>query len=83
METVDVLEVFEKKLRDEGRDEGRREGLREGLLGFYRARFGAVPAEVQAAVGSASDATLTDWVALFANGTAGEIRAALAAAPRA
>ncbi len=81
METVDVLEVFEKKLLDRGRSEGRREGLHEGrremLLAVYRARFGGVPAEVQAAVASASDATLTGWVALFANGTADEILAAI------
>lgn len=92
MQTQSVAEMIYERWRDqgvhEGRDqglqEGRREGRREGLegerrmlVGVYRARFGEVPAAIEAAVAAAEEEDLMAWLPVFATRSEAEIAAAL------
>lgn len=56
-----------QRLEEHGRQIGRQEGLRQGraeaLLDLLRAKFGAVPEDVDARVRAASDEELTRWLA--------------------
>ncbi len=77
----------------EGIAEGKAEGIAEGkevgaalamratLVSVYTARFGAIPPELQDALGPQSAAALSRWVSLFATGSAEEIRQRICAAP--
>ena len=74
MDTQDIVQ----RLKDEGRDEGRHEARQNDLLAIYRARFGAVPRKVHAAVESTrDDAELAKWIEVFVARSAAEIAAVL------
>jgi hypothetical protein len=69
-----------QQLRDEGRREGHLEGRREALLWVYRARFGAVPRKVRAAIERNNRiSSLKKWSAMFAVRSAAQIAPAVAA----
>ena len=74
METRGIVGVWEQRLKEEGLQKGEK----KCLLATYKARFGAVPAKVRAAVeGTQVDATLESWIELFMFKSAAEIAAAL------
>lgn len=74
MDTQDIVQ----RLKDEGRDEGRHEARQNDLLAIYRARFGAVPRKVRAAVEhTRDDAELATWIEVFVARSAAEIAAVL------
>ena len=66
------------------RQQGEEQGMRELLASTYEARFGAMPAELRAALDAAADVTtLPRWGALFATASDSEIAAAVLTAARA
>ena len=88
MDTQDIVQRLKDEGRTLGRDEGRTLGRDEGryetrqkdLLAIYRARFGAVPRKVRAAVErTRDDDALAGWIEVFAARPADEIAAAVAA----
>jgi hypothetical protein len=63
--------------------QGLEKGLREALLNAYQVRFGAVPAELHAAIQATTDTgTLRHWLALFVTGSPDAIAAAVHMAPQ-
>ncbi|MBI5547097.1 MAG: hypothetical protein HY901_24720 [Deltaproteobacteria bacterium] len=74
MNSQELMEQFQSKLRDEGREEGLEEGLRRGLLAAYAARFGVAPGPLAKALQATRDPTrLIGLAALFATGTPEQI----------
>lgn len=87
MSTQDVVEVWERRVREEGvqqgRAKGRAEGRAEGLIAVYEARFGTMPSKLQAVIlGTRDEETLRGWYSLMATRSAEEIAAALRKRPR-
>jgi len=60
-EVMTMLDYMKEKFRAEGRAEGRADGRAELLLKQLAARFGAIPADVESRVRTASDALLDTW----------------------
>ena len=85
MNSQELMEQFQSKLRDEGRrlgrEEGREEGLeglRRGLAAAYTARFGAAPNILVEALQAIHDSgRLIGLAALFATGTPEQIAGVL------
>ena len=78
MDTQDIVQRLKDEGRDEGRQEGRHEARQNDLLAIYRARFGAVPRKVRAAVErTRDDAELAKWIEVFVARSAAEIAAVL------
>ena len=77
MTTRDV-EKYLEQLRDEGVQRGRDQGFAQAVLVAYRARFGAPPAALVAAVEQVRDhAALERWLERVTTRSAEEIAAAL------
>jgi hypothetical protein len=88
MNSMELYEQWERQVRSEARDQGRDQGLERGLeqgvrkmlVSVYRARFGAPPPAITAALDAMHDPeTLERWGELFAVKSADEIAAALTA----
>ena len=82
MQTENIVQQMQSEWERKGARKGERKGLQKGkqetLLAVYRARFGAVPRKVRAAVEHTQDsALLTRWAELFATGSTDAITAAL------
>jgi hypothetical protein len=82
-----VYDDWERRLRqqieDRGFEIGVKKGMRELLAVSYEARFGAMPAELRAALDATADVTtLRRWGALFATASASEISADILASAR-
>jgi hypothetical protein len=74
MSTQDILEVWERKVKQEGR----MEGVQRSLIAAYKTRFGAIPKDLRAAIeGTHAEATLDGWLKVIVARSADEIRAAL------
>ena len=68
---------------EQGLEKGLEKGVKKALVKLYRARFGALPSAIKAALESMHDTeTLDRWVGLFALKPAEEIAAALAPSTR-
>jgi hypothetical protein len=73
---LELYEQWERQVRSEGREQGEK----KALVRFYRARFGAPPPAIEAAIEAMHDpGTLERWADLFATKSADEIAAALTA----
>ncbi len=73
------LEQGVKKGLEKGVKKGLEQGVKKALVELYRARFGALPSPIKAALESVHDTeTLDRWVGLFALKSAKEIAAVLA-----
>ena len=83
MSTEDVVELWERRVREEGVQQGVAKGLAKGLIGVYEARFGKMPAKLQSVILDTQDeATLQGWYTLMATHSPEEIAAALRKRPR-
>ncbi len=87
MNSMELFEQWERQVKQEGLEKGVKKGVKKGLekgvkkalVKLYRARFGALPSAIKAALASMHDTeTLDRWVGLFALKSAEEIAAALA-----
>jgi hypothetical protein len=84
MNSMELYEQWERQVRSEARDQGREQGreqtARKALVNLYRARFGALPPEIAAAIAAMHDPeTLDRWLDLFEVKSSDEIAAALTA----
>jgi hypothetical protein len=82
-----IYDDWERRVRQQseerGIEKGIEKGMRELLAGTYEARFGAMPAELGAALEATTDVmTLRRWGALFATASTDEIAAAVLASAR-
>jgi hypothetical protein len=86
MSTHDIVEAWKQQWLEEGMRQGVERGIAQGvergivrtLVDVYEARFGAIPAELRAALERTHDeATLRGFSKLFGVGTASEIAEAL------
>jgi hypothetical protein len=81
--TEDVVELWERRVREEGVQQGLAEGHAQTLIAVYEARFGKMPSKLRSVIlGTRDDATLRGWDALMATHSAEEIAAALRKRPR-
>lgn len=72
MQTQDIVETW--------RQEAIQEGIARSLIGFYEARFGAMPDDVRGIIEDTHDeATLSGWVKLAGTHSADEVAAAIRA----
>jgi hypothetical protein len=79
MSTKEVVQRWERRVREQGRAEG----LRKALLDTYQVRFGGVPPIIESALQRSQDSDgLAKWVPLFLTKSAGEIADVLRSAPR-
>lgn len=75
--SVDYQKMYEEMERNIFA-QGSEHNARQAITDIYEARFGAVPAALQAAIDAMTDiATLRRWITLVATGTPDEIAAAL------
>jgi uncharacterized protein (DUF2236 family) len=79
MSSMELYEQWERQVRGEEREQ-RAKSMRKALAKLYRARFGAMPHALEAAIEAMHDAeTLDRWLELFDVKSADEIAAALTA----
>ena len=82
MSTMELYEQWEKQVERKGLEQGVKKGLeqgvKKGLVKLYRARFGALPPAITAAIEAMHEPeTLERWLDLFEVKSADEIAAAL------
>jgi flagellar biosynthesis/type III secretory pathway protein FliH len=78
MSTMELYEQWEQKAEAKGREKGLEQGLKQSLVAAYRIRFGALPADLTAAIETTHDmAVLNLWLERFVAGTLEEIAAAV------
>jgi hypothetical protein len=78
MNSMELYEQWERRVKSAGLEEGMKEGMKKMLVRLYRARFGAPPPAILAAIDGAQDPeTHERWVDLFEAKSADEIAAAL------
>ena len=74
MSTMDLYEQWEQKTKAEGREQG----LKQSLVAAYQARFGALPADLAAAIETTHEMTVLNlWLKRIVTGTLEEIAEAL------
>ncbi len=81
MSSMELFEQWERQVRSEAREQGAKSAahtVKKALDKLYRARFGATPPVIQAAIEAMDDAeTLDRWLDLFEVKSVEEINAAL------